>query len=177
MISFYHASGVRAWTKELFYSNIRFVDSEKLHKEIQQYSGISIDSVLSNQHYPTFRKIAGVNIETGSIFVYRSSLEECLELLNNFVQILFSFHSLTYNALQNFDALTHWAASQSLEVPNYDLCQGYILNQELVRFDILNEPTSLQFKYKGSIDDTYILYQLSFLLIGDECCILRRKTF
>lgn len=176
-MSFYHVPSMHAWTKELFYSNICFVDSEKLNEEIQQYSNVSIDCIMPNQHYPTFKKIAGVNIETGSIFVYLSSLEECLELLNNFVQILGSFDNLTYNALQNFEALTHWAVSQTLEVPNYDLCQGYILNQELVRFDTLSAPTSLQFKYKDSIDDTYILYQLSFLLIGDEYFILRRKTF
>lgn len=177
MISLCPLSKVRVWTKEIFHSCISFVDSKKLQEEMQQYSNISSDSLKLKYYYPTFKKIAGVNIETGSIFVYRSSLLECLELLNNFVKIRGSFRAPIYDALQNFEALTHWTKSQSLEVPNYDLCKGYILNQELVRFDILNEPTSLQFKYKDHIDDTYILYQLCFLLARNEYFILRRKTF
>lgn len=177
MISLQPLSKARVWTKEMFHSSISFVDGGKLHEEMQQYSNISHDRLKLNYYYPTFKKIAGVNIETGSIFVYRSSLSECLELLNNFVEICGSFRVPIYNTLQNFEALVHWTETQSLEVPDYDHCQGYILNQELVRFDILNEPTSLQFKYKDHIDDTYILYQLSFLLARNQYFILRRKTF
>lgn len=170
----------KLWTHDNFFEYINCVNGNLLKKEMNEFFskeddegdliGMEIDTI-----YPIYKQIGGVSIEIGVMTIHLTSLDYIISLLNEFVLIKKS--PLQFIVQQNFDSLVLWANKFSAEIPQKKCCEGYILNNELVNFGIIDNTSVLQFKYKDSVHNTFALYQLSFIRTMQHFYILQRKSY
>ena len=152
------------WTAELLDDYNIFTDGDDLYKWSQDNIDSNIEQFLSiNTPYPLLKTLGGVSIEIGEVNLFPIKLDEIIELLNNFVEIIEN-KNISYIPIQNVDFLQIYLEKRGLKIPQVECCEGYIDNNELINFykDELGI-TTLQFKYKDGKGSTFILYQLAFL--------------
>ena len=157
------------WTAELLDDYSIFTDGNDLYKWSQDNIDSNIEQFLSiKTPYPLLKTLGGVSIEIGEVNLFPINLNEIIELLDNFVEILEN-KKVAYDVIQNVEFLQIWLEKRGLKIPQADCCEGYIYNNELVSFykDELGI-TTLQFKYKDGIGSTFILYQLAFLKTAND---------
>lgn len=152
------------WTAELLDDYSIFTDGDNLYKWSRDNIDSNIEQFLSiNTPYPLLKTLGGVSIEIGEVNLFLINLNEIIELLDNFVEVL-EKKNISYNVIQNIEFLQIWLEKRGLKIPQADYCEGYIYNNELINFyrDELGI-TTMQFKYKDGVGSTFILYQLAFL--------------
>ncbi len=158
-----------SWTENLLCDHHVFNDGSELYK----WSQININSniaefLLIDTTYPLLKSLGGVSIEVGEVNLLPISLDEIIELFNNFIEILDN-KTIFYNVIQNIEFLQIWLEKRGLKIPYAEYCDGYIYNNELVNYykDDLGIRI-LQFKYKDGIGSTFILYKLAFFKTIDK---------
>ncbi|MGL4677579.1 MAG: hypothetical protein ACRCWI_07955 [Brevinema sp.] len=163
------------WTEKLLYDYRIMVDGQALKLLVQRHIDKNIEISLKIEHsYPIIKIFGGVPIEIGEMIVKVTSLEYILSLLSSFVVIS---HKGELIALQNIDQIEAWAEKFQKEIPYKESCEGYMFNNELVNFYRDEDIMTLQFKYKDSPKNAFVLYKLSFCRAGNRYFIFQGKYF
>ncbi len=176
------------WSQRMIYDYELLIDAESLKDELRDSVDVFKDELNDNvdvfkdellkinKGYPLIKQLGGVTIEVGSITVVPTSIENILELLNTFLTITNNTKE-PFDVNQDIEALIRWAHLNEVEIPNPKYCEGYIYNNELVNLDFSKGSAVLQFKYKDSLENSFIVYRLSFIQERDSFFILKRQVF
>lgn len=165
------------WTEELLYQYKILASGEALKKISQQFIGQDVsNSFKINTSYPLIHNLGGVTIEIGELIIQPINLEKILHLLQSFV-IPSTNTSQTYEIHQNIDILIEWAQENKVEIPNKISCEGYIFNNELISFRELDNVMTLEFKYKESPYNPFLLYRLAFFATKQKYFLFKGKYF
>lgn len=162
------------WSLDLLYKEISFDNVITLKSELESFIKEPIESINFNTPYPMLKKIASVDIEIGFIKVIQITSDEIIQLCQHFIN---SKKNNEWIIEQNFVFLSDFCQKYSLESPDYECCQGYILNNEMINFGLLNNISEFHFKYKDAPYNTFLFYRLSFLHIQGEFLLVLRKIF
>lgn len=164
------------WIEQSLYQYKILAGKQDVQKLIQQFVGEKLSTHIKiDTPYPLIKTLSGVHIEIGEVVIKQIELEKILFLLTSFVE--FTNIPQIFNTIQNIDALILWAQENKLEVPDKLLCDGYICNNELITFGLLENVMTLEFKYKDNLNTPFIFYRLAFFATKKAYFMVQGKYF
>lgn len=158
------------WTeKHLSKYNI-LSDKESVKDMIKNYNG-DLTGLYVGHYYPLTKYLAGISIEIGEFIIKKIDVDFILNLLNS------CGVDAEFNVVQGIEAIKEWATLSNVELPDLDLCEGYIFNNELINIYQEDNITVLQFKYKDQAQNSFILFKLSFFRTKDSYFVFQCRYF
>ncbi|MGL4562791.1 MAG: hypothetical protein ACRCVW_02940 [Brevinema sp.] len=162
------------WSEESLINHFLFIDIMKVKEEINSAHVPILHPIKLKKNYPIFRSIGGVNIEIGYIKLIKISFESIVYFFN---KLEVTIKQGNFIVKQNFEALSEFTEEFNLEKPNYEYCQGYILNYELINIINNETETEIFLKYKDSLHNTYILYNMAVARNVNNFVLVIKKIF
>ncbi len=165
-----------AWNEEIFIKNWKFADLMIIMKKIMEKDSQDKIKLEINKHYPIYKDLFGVKIESGNILIKKSNIDEAIELLNLFIEIKQkSKNKFIFLPLNNFNGVVQIAEKLGLEKPEFSAVQGYILNNELVNF-IREEQDFIKLKFKDNPENIFYIYKLYFFQYKNDLFLVIEKN-
>lgn len=164
----------KEWDQELFDRLVVFTDKKKIMDKMGSMD-VKDKTLEVNKTYALTKDLFGVKIENGTFRIVLVTPDDALNLYRDFVSVSVSSEGPVFEVKNNLEALLEVTEKYGLEKPDLSAVQGYILNNELVRFQ-QGDVSTLIFKYKDKPENIFYIYKFYFYRQGKNLLLIIEKN-